>query len=70
MCKKTKKYQGAWLVDSKKKGENPTLLEDDKKEIQSAIANLREVLANNSESPDSIKESFEQLQKLLEGKLT
>jgi molecular chaperone DnaK len=43
--------------------------EDDKKEIQSAIANLREVLANNSESTDSIKESFEQLQKLLEGKL-
>ena len=44
--------------------------EDNKKEIQAAIANLREVLANNNESTDSIKESFEQLQKLLEGKIS
>jgi len=44
--------------------------EDNKKEIQGAIANLREVLANNNESTDSIKESFEQLQKLLEGKIS
>jgi molecular chaperone DnaK len=43
--------------------------EDEKKEIQSAIANLREILLNNNESSESIKESFEQLQKLLEGKL-
>jgi molecular chaperone DnaK len=46
--------------------------EDEKKEIQSAISNLREILSNNSESSDyseSIKESLEQLQKLLEGKL-
>jgi molecular chaperone DnaK len=43
--------------------------EDEKKEIQSAIDNLREILLNNNESSESIKESFEQLQKLLEGKL-
>jgi molecular chaperone DnaK len=46
--------------------------EDEKKEIQSAISNLREILSNKSESSDyseSIKESLEQLQKLLEGKL-
>ena len=44
--------------------------EDEKKEIQSAISNLREILSNNTESSESIKESFEQLEKLLEGKLT
>ncbi len=43
--------------------------EDEKKEIQSAIGNLRELLLNSNESSESIKESFEQLQKLLEGKL-
>jgi molecular chaperone DnaK len=43
--------------------------EDDKKEIQSAISNLRELLGNTNESSESIKESFEQLQKLLEGKI-
>ena len=46
--------------------------EDEKKEIESAISNLREILSNKSESSDyseSIKESLEQLQKLLEGKL-
>ena len=43
--------------------------EDDKKEIQSAISTLRELLANNSASSESIKQSFEQLQKLLEGKI-
>jgi molecular chaperone DnaK len=43
--------------------------EDEKKEIQSAIGNLREILLNSNESSESIKESFEQLQKLLEGKL-
>jgi len=46
--------------------------EDEKKEIQSAISNLREILSNKSESSnysESIKESLEQLQKLLEGKL-
>jgi len=42
--------------------------EDDKKEIQSEIENLREKLSNANESSESIKESFEQLQKLLEGK--
>ena len=44
--------------------------EEDKKEIQSAIENLRGLLSNTNESSDSIKESFEQLQKLLEGKLS
>jgi len=43
--------------------------EDEKKEIQLAISNLRELLGNNTESSESIKESFEQLQKLLEGKI-
>ena len=43
--------------------------EDDKSEIQSAINNLRELLVNDKESSESIKESFTQLQNLLEGKL-
>ena len=43
--------------------------EDDKKEIQLAISSLRELLGDNSVSSESIKESFEQLQKLLEGKI-
>ena len=43
--------------------------EEEKTEIQSAIANVREVLSNNSESSTTIKESFDELQKLLEGKL-
>ena len=43
--------------------------EEEKKEIEVAIANLREILLNTNESSESIKESFEQLQKLLEGKL-
>jgi len=43
--------------------------EEDKTEIQSAINNLREILLNTSESSESIKESFEQLQKLLDGKI-
>ena len=43
--------------------------EDDKKEIQLAISTLRELLANNNTSSESIKQSFEQLQKLLEGKI-
>ena len=43
--------------------------EDDKNEIQVAISNLRELLGNSSSPSESLKESFEQLQKLLEGKL-
>jgi len=43
--------------------------EDEKKEIQSTIKGLRELLVNNTESLESIKESFEQLEKLLEGKI-
>jgi molecular chaperone DnaK len=43
--------------------------EDAKSEIQSAINNLNEMLLNNSTSSESIKESFEELQKLLQGKL-
>jgi len=43
--------------------------EEDKKDIQSALENLRELILNTNESSESIKESFDQLQKLLEGKL-
>jgi chaperone protein DnaK len=43
--------------------------EDEKKEIQSTINNLREILLNNNESSESIKKSFEQLQSLSQGKL-
>lgn len=43
--------------------------EDEKKEIQSKITNLREVLSNATESSESIKKYFEELQKFLEGKL-
>ena len=43
--------------------------EDEKKEIQSKITNLREVLSNTTELSESIKKYFEELQKLLEGKL-
>ena len=50
--------------------ELPNCTEDEKKEIQSAIENLRALLSNNNESSESIKDSLEQLQKLLEGKLT
>jgi molecular chaperone DnaK len=49
--------------------ELPNCTEDEKKEIQSAIENLRTLLSNNNESSESIKDSLEQLQKLLEGKL-
>ena len=42
--------------------------EEEKNEIQSSISNLREMVANNSNSSESIKEAFEQLQKLLEEK--
>jgi len=43
--------------------------EDEKKEIQSAITNLREIMLNKNESSESIKKSFEELQKLLQEKL-
>jgi len=43
--------------------------EDEKKEIQSVITTLREIMGNNNESSESIKKSFEELQKLLQGKL-
>jgi len=43
--------------------------EDEKKEIQSLIINLREIMSNKNESSESIKKSFEELQKLLQGKL-
>lgn len=43
--------------------------EEEKKEIQSSITNLREMLLDNNESSELIKKSFEKLQKLLEGKL-
>ena len=44
--------------------------EDEKNAIQSAINNLNKMLLNTDESSESIKESFEELQKLLEGKLS
>jgi chaperone protein DnaK len=43
--------------------------EDEKKEIQSLITNLREILSNKNESSESIKKSFEELQKLVQEKL-
>ena len=39
------------------------------KEIQSVIVNLREIMSNKNESSESIKKSFEELQRLLQGKL-
>jgi molecular chaperone DnaK len=42
--------------------------EDEKREIQSAITSLREILLNNTESSESIKKAFDQLQQLLQGK--
>lgn len=42
--------------------------EDEKKQIQSLITNLREIMMDKSESSESIKKLFEELQKLLQGK--
>ena len=42
--------------------------EDEKREIQLAITSLREIVLNNTESSESIKKSFDQLQQLLQGK--
>ena len=44
--------------------------EDEKEEIKSAVSNVREIISDNTASSESIKESLDQLQKLLEGKLT
>ena len=44
--------------------------EEQKEEIKSAISNVRETVSNTTASSDSIKEALENLQKLLEGKLT
>ena len=44
--------------------------EEQKEEIKSAISNVRETVSNTTTSSDSIKEALENLQKLLEGKLT
>jgi chaperone protein DnaK len=43
--------------------------EEEKEEITLAIKSLRETVSNKDESYDSMKESLEQLQKLVEGKL-
>ena len=43
--------------------------EEEKTEIQLAISNLRELVSNDTTPSESIKEAFEQLQKILEGKL-
>jgi molecular chaperone DnaK len=51
------------------KDELSNCTEEDKKEIQLTISTLRELLANTSTSMESIKESFEQLQKLVDGKI-
>jgi molecular chaperone DnaK len=51
------------------KDELPNCSEDEKKEIQSLIINLRGIMSNKNESAESIKKSFEELQKLLQGKL-
>ena len=57
------------VEDKIKNDELINCTEDEKKEIQSIITNLREISLNNNESSESIKNSFEQLQKLLQGKL-
>jgi chaperone protein DnaK len=57
------------VEDKIKNDELINCTEDEKKEIQSMITNLREISLNNNESSESIKNSFEQLQKLLQGKL-
>jgi molecular chaperone DnaK len=51
------------------KDELSNCTEDEKKEIQSGISNLRGIMSNKNEPSESIKKSFEELQKLLEGKL-
>jgi molecular chaperone DnaK len=57
------------VEDKIKNDELLNCTEDEKKEIQSLITNLREISLNNNESSESIKNSFEQLQKLIQGKL-
>jgi molecular chaperone DnaK len=57
------------VEDKIKNDELLNCTEDEKKEIQSLITNLREISLNNNESSESIKNSFEQLQKLLQGNL-
>jgi molecular chaperone DnaK len=57
------------VEDKIKNDELINCTEDEKKEIQSIITTLREISLNNNESSESIKNSFEQLQKLLQGKL-
>ena len=57
------------VEDKIKNDELINCTEDEKKEIQSLITNLREISLNNNESSESIKNSFEQLQKLIQGKL-
>ena len=44
--------------------------EEAKTEIQTSITNLRELVSNNTASSESIKDALENLQKLLEGKIT
>jgi molecular chaperone DnaK len=51
------------------KDELSNCTEDEKKEIQSGISNLRGIMSNKNEPSESIKKSFEELQKLLQGKL-
>ena len=44
--------------------------EEQKEEIKSAISNVRETVSNTTASSEAIKKALENLQKLLEGKLT
>ena len=65
--KKLLKHPNGYSDSFKRREEKAHYL--NKKEIQSLITNLREISLNNNESSESIKNSFEQLQKLLQGKL-
>ena len=57
------------VEEKMEKDELTNCSEDEKKEIQSLITNLREIMLNKNESSESIKKSFEELQKLVQDKL-
>ena len=57
------------VEEKMEKDELTNCSEDEKKEIQSLITNLREIMLNKNESSESIKKSFEELQKLVQEKL-
>jgi chaperone protein DnaK len=45
---------------------NPNFTEDDKNEIKSLTSNLREMILNENESPESIEEAFKKVQNRME----